>query len=77
MYCRLAVVMAEHDPKLSQRRLSEETGLGVSTIGRLFNNTFDRVDRNTVEKLCNYFDRELSELFVLKEVDEDKGEAND
>ena len=67
MHCRLAVLMAEQDPRLSQRRLAEETGLGISTVGRLFNNEFDRVDRNTIEKLCDYFQKDLSDLFVLKE----------
>lgn len=70
MYCRLAVLMAEKDPKLSQRRLAEDTGLGITTINRLFNNTFDRIDRNTVEVLCNYFGRDIGDLLIMKEVAE-------
>lgn len=71
MYCRLAVLMAEKDPKLSQRKLSDDTGLGVTTINRLFNNTFDRVDKNTVEVLCNYFGRSVGDLFVMREESSD------
>ncbi len=67
MYCRLAVLMAEKDPKLSQRKLSEDTGLGLATINRLFNNTFDRVDRNTIETLCDYFGRDVGDLLVMRE----------
>ena len=70
MFCRLAVLMAEKDPKLSQSRLAEETGLGIATVSRLFNNKFDRVDRNTIEVLCRYFDRDVGDLFVMRSFSE-------
>ncbi len=70
MYCRLAVLMAEKNPQLTQRQLSEETKLGVTTINRLFRNDFSRVDTNTVETLCAYFGCEVGDLFVLKEVEQ-------
>jgi putative transcriptional regulator len=70
MHCRLAVLMAERDPSLSQRKIAEATGLGKSTVGRLFNNSFDRVDRKTVEKLCDYFRLDqITDLFVLRSED--------
>ena len=67
MYCRLAVLMAEKDPQLSQRRLAEETKLSTATINKLYLNRFDRVDRHTTEVLCDYFGCEVGDLFVLKE----------
>ncbi len=70
MYCRLAVLMAEKNPQLSQRQLAEDTKLGVTTINRLFRNDFSRVDTNTVETLCSYFGCEVGDLFVLKEVEQ-------
>jgi putative transcriptional regulator len=70
MMCRLAVLMAEKDPRLSQRRLAEDLGLGITTVGRLHNNKFDRVDKATIEKLCGYFDCSVGDLFVLKDVEE-------
>lgn len=70
MYCRLAVLMAEKDPRLTQRRLSRETGLSVTTVNRLHNNEFERVDTSTVNTLCNYFGCEVGDLFVMKEVNE-------
>lgn len=72
MYCKLAVLMAEKDVKLTQQKLAKDTGLGSSTVNRLFNNTFDRVDRGTVETLCKYFECEVGQLFVLREVVDDK-----
>jgi len=67
MYCRLAVLMAEKDPKLTQRSLSKELGLGLTTIGRLYNNNFERIDKNTVEVVCRYFNCGIGELFVMKD----------
>ncbi|OKH24487.1 transcriptional regulator [Hydrococcus rivularis NIES-593] len=70
MFCRLAVLMAEKDPQLSQRQLAKETGLSSTTINRLFTNKFDRVDVRTIEILCSYLGRDVGDLFVLREVDE-------
>ena len=71
MFCRLAVLMAEKDPSLSQSRLAEETGLGGTTIYRLFNNKFGRVDKNTIEVLCRYFDKDVGDLFVMRSFNEE------
>ncbi|QKQ77905.1 helix-turn-helix transcriptional regulator [Nostoc sp. TCL240-02] len=58
--------MAEKDPQLSQRQLAKDTGLDITTINRLFTNNFSRVDVGTVEVLCNYFGREVGELFEMR-----------
>jgi len=47
MYCRLAALMAEKDPRLTQRRLSKETKLSVTTVNRLHNNDFERLIQST------------------------------
>jgi DNA-binding Xre family transcriptional regulator len=68
MYCRLKVLMAEHNQ--TQRSLSEALGLGTHTISKLYNNTFQRVDRETIHKLINFFGCPLEGregLFMLKE----------
>lgn len=70
IYCRLAVLMAEKDPQLTQRQLSRDTGLSTTTINKLFTNKFDRVDVNTIETLCNYFEREVGELLTMRQLQE-------
>jgi len=70
MYCRLAVLMRERDTRLSQREVSRVTGVSKDAIGRLHNNDFDRVDAATVNTLCAYFNCEIGELFVMKEVED-------
>jgi len=67
MYCRLAVLMAEKNPQLSQRQLARETNLDITTINRLFTNNFSRMDTNTVETLCDYFQRSVGDLFEVRE----------
>ena len=69
MHCQLRVLMAQHDPPLTQSALMELTGLGSHTVSRLANNTFNRVDRSTVETLINFFDCDISDLFKAKEVE--------
>uniref|UniRef100_B8HPK5 Transcriptional regulator, XRE family n=1 Tax=Cyanothece sp. (strain PCC 7425 / ATCC 29141) TaxID=395961 RepID=B8HPK5_CYAP4 len=66
IHCRLAVLMAEKDPKLSQHKLAADTGLGITTVNRLFNNKFSRVDTNTIKTLCKYFSCDIGQLLVLR-----------
>ncbi len=65
MKCRLRVLMAERE--ITQVQLREALGLGSHTISKLYNNRFDRVDRETVEKLCDYFQVDVGELFALRD----------
>ena len=66
MKSRLAVLMAERDPRMSQRELAEKSGVSTMAVNRLYNNDFKRVDTETLEKLCAFFECELSDLLVLK-----------
>lgn len=64
---RLAILMAELDPRMSQRELAEKSGVSAMAVNRLYNNDFKRVDTETLEKLCAYLECDLSDLLVLKE----------
>ncbi|XGB43223.1 MAG: helix-turn-helix transcriptional regulator [Nodosilinea sp. LVE1205-7] len=63
--CRLRVLMAGHEPPLTQTALTEATGLGSHTISRLVNNRFDRIDRSTIETLVDFFGCEIGDLLTL------------
>jgi putative transcriptional regulator len=71
MYCQLAVLMAQKDQRLSQRRLAAELGLSITTINKFYNGRplTARIDPDTVEKICNYFGCEISDLFVLHDLE--------
>ena len=80
MKSRLAILMAELDPRMSQRELAEKSGVSAMAVNRLYNNDFKRVDTETLEKLCAYLECDLSDLLVLKEEQPpkktgDKGDA--
>jgi putative transcriptional regulator len=66
MRSRLHILMAEHDPPLTQMALIKRSGLGSHTISRLYNNTFQRVDVDTVDRLCGFFDCDLVDLFEME-----------
>ncbi len=68
MKSRLAVLMAKQDPPMSQRELAEKSGVSAMAINRLYRNDFKRVDTETLEKLCDFFRCDLSDLLILKEV---------
>ncbi|PSB27939.1 XRE family transcriptional regulator [Chlorogloea sp. CCALA 695] len=63
---KLAVLMAERDPRMSQRALAEKSGVSTMAVNRLYNNDFKRVDTETLEKLCAFLECDLSDLLVLK-----------
>ena len=70
MFCRLAILMAEKDARLSQRQLSKDTKLSTNTVNKLFTNKFERVDANTVEVLCSYFKKDVGDLFEIRDTSE-------
>ena len=67
MHCRLRVLMAEQDPPLTQTDLVQRLKLGSHTVSKLYNSTFRRVDAETVEKLCDFFECGIQELFELRD----------
>ena len=71
MRCQLGVLLAKQRPKISQRHLSESTGLSTHTISQLVQDKVKRVDYSTVEKLCGFFECSIAELFELREVTDD------
>ena len=68
--CRLPNLMVEKSPRLTQRQLASDLGLSHTTINKLYNGQplTARIDPETVERICDYFQCEVGDLFVLKEV---------
>ncbi|HEY9824782.1 MAG TPA: helix-turn-helix transcriptional regulator [Stenomitos sp.] len=64
--CKLRILMAAEDPPITQAQLAKEILAGPNTINKLYNNTFKRIDAETVEKICHYFNCDISDLFELK-----------
>lgn len=59
--CHLAKLMGEHKMKVVD--VSRETGLNRSTITLLYKETAQRVDFDTIDKLCDLFNCKVEDLF--------------
>ena len=59
--CNLWKLMGER--KLNVTELARETKLPRSTIDGLYKDEAQRVDLHAVDKLCEYFGCEISDLF--------------
>lgn len=58
--------MAEQLPPINQSQLIEDLELSSHTVNKLYNNSFSRIDKKTVEKLCEYFNCNISDLFEFR-----------
>lgn len=58
--------------KLPYRTLAEETGLAIGTLQRLMETSgeIERIDGNTLSRLCDYFGVGLGDLLVYVPVAE-------
>lgn len=59
--CHLARLMGERKMKVMD--VARETGLNRNTVTLLYKEKAQRVDFETVERLCDLFDCEVGELF--------------
>jgi len=59
--CHLARLMGERKMKISE--VARETGLNRNTVTLLYNETAQRVDFITIEKLCDLFECQVQDLF--------------
>lgn len=50
---------------LNQAQVAEATGLSPTTIGKLYRNQFERIDKTTLITLCKHFRVGLNELFEV------------
>ena len=69
LQCRLRELMAqksrETGRKITYADITEATGLYASTLTKLANNTMALIGRTTIERLCEYFECDVGDLFVL------------
>jgi len=65
--CHLSKLMGEHKMKVID--VARKTGLHRNTITLLYNETAQRVDLDTMERLCKLFKCEVGDLFELVEVE--------
>ena len=53
---------------VNQAKLSKDTGISPSVISRYYNNNFNNINKNDIDKLCSYFGCSVGDLIKLEEV---------
>jgi putative transcriptional regulator len=61
--CKLKQIMDADG--LSQLEVAEATGLSPTTVGKLYRNQFERIDKATLITLCQYFRKGIGDLFEV------------
>ena len=61
--CHLSRIMGEKRLKISD--VMRDTGINRGTITRIYNETAERVELESIEKLCRYLDCEIGDIFEL------------
>lgn len=62
------------DREISIRQLAKDTGLPFETLRRLYNDETKQYQRDTIGRICEVLDVELSDLLTLTPAD-NKGEG--
>jgi DNA-binding Xre family transcriptional regulator len=63
--CRLRVLLAERN--MTRVKLSEISGIPLNTLAPLYHDKWHRVDRKTVDRICNALNITYKELFENRE----------
>ena len=61
--CKLKHLMEEQG--LNQTQVADATGLSPTTVGKLYRNQFERIDKDTLMALCKFFRRGIGDLFEV------------
>lgn len=62
--CQLSTLLGAKRLKIAD--VVRDTGINRSTVNRLFHETTNRIDFETLEKLCVYLDCEVGDLLELR-----------
>lgn len=59
--CNLSRIMGERRLKIAD--VARDTGINRGTITRIYNETATRIEVEAIDKLCDYLDIEVGELY--------------
>lgn len=63
--CRLPVLLAER--RMPRTSLAKKAKLSINTLRPLYNDTWQRIDRNTINSICGVLGVGIGELFEYVE----------
>ncbi len=69
--CRLPVLLAER--RMTRTSLAKKAKLSINTLRPLYNDSWQRIDRNTIDSICGVLEVGISDLFEYVETKSKKG----
>ncbi|AGL02974.1 helix-turn-helix domain-containing protein [Desulfoscipio gibsoniae] len=73
--CKLAEIMANHKER-NIADLARRTGLNRATVKSMFDDTFQKIDRNAINAICNEYGIRPGDLLEYIPDKEGEGSAN-
>lgn len=59
--CKINILLAQR--RMTQKELSQITGIRPNTISGYYNDTFKLISRDHIEKFCKVFNCKMEDLF--------------
>lgn len=64
--CKLPILLAERKMRVAD--LIRGTGINKTTLHKLYNGELTRIDLDTIDRICEYLDIQVGDLFVFEKV---------
>ena len=62
--CKLPILLAERKMRVAD--LIRGTGINKTTLHKLYNGDLTRIDLDTINRICDYLDIQVGDLFVFE-----------
>ena len=62
--CKLPILLAERKMRVAD--LIRGTGINKTTLQKLYNGDLTRIDLDTINRICDYLDIQVGDLFVFE-----------
>ncbi len=72
--CHLSTLMGAKRLKISD--VVRESGINRNTINRLYHETNNRIDFDTLERLCLYLECDISDLLEIVDASDKRAESD-
>lgn len=65
--CKLPILLAERKMRVAD--LIRGTGINKTTLHKLYNEELTRIDLDTIDRICDYLNIQVGDLFVFEKND--------
>lgn len=72
--CKLPTLLAER--KIRVANLIRGTGINKTTLHKLYNGDLTRIDFDTIDRVCDFLDIQVGELFIFERQGNSESQEN-